>query len=118
GYAGVELVRLLARHPNARIAYLTSESSGGRPLAEVFPHLSGYVPGTLTPFVASDAASLCDVVFLARGNGWAMKHAGELLEGGVRVVDIAADFRLRDTGVWRESYGMEHAAVDLLREAV
>ncbi len=118
GYAGVEIVRLLTRHPNAQITCVTSESRSGVPLSAVFPHLSGYVPEHLRPFSPTEVAELADVVFLARGNGWAMKHAATLLQAGVKVIDIAADFRLRDPAVWREYYGCEHEAVDLLAEAV
>ncbi len=118
GYAGVEIVRLLVRHPNAQITCVTSESRSGVPLSAVFPHLSGYVPEQLRPFSPKETAELADVVFLARGNGWAMKHAAALLRAGVKVIDIAADFRLRDPAVWREYYGCEHEAGDLLAEAV
>lgn len=118
GYAGVEIVRLLARHPNARITLATSESQSGEPLSAVFPHLTGYEPDPLRAFSAQEAVSLCDVVFLARGNGWGMRHARSLVEAGVRVIDIAADFRLRDPAVWEDYYGSAHEAEDLLREAV
>ncbi len=118
GYAGAELVRLLATHPSARITLLSSESSDGELLSSIYPGLRGAADIELQPFDAVRASSECDVVFLARGNGWAMEHAGELLENGCRVIDIAADFRLTDPGVWKDYYGVEHTAPVLLQEAV
>ncbi|MCC6484784.1 MAG: N-acetyl-gamma-glutamyl-phosphate reductase [Armatimonadetes bacterium] len=118
GYAGVELVRLLSLHPNASLAYLSSESQDGQLLSTVYPHLTGYADITLKAFDPEEAAECCDVVFLARGNGWAMKHAGRLLEAGCKVVDVAADFRLESPDIWEKYYRMPHDAQMLLGEAV
>lgn len=118
GYAGVEIVRLLVSHPEARLSYLTSESRGGSSLSDVYPHLRGFANLELQAFDPSVAVKECDVVFLARGNGWAMRHARELLDGGCKVIDVAADFRLGDPEVWKDYYGMEHEAESLLDEAV
>lgn len=118
GYAGVELVRLLTRHPCARVTYVTSASRAGDSLDAVYPHLLGFTDTPLVEFDPAEAADACDLVFLARGNGWAMEHAGELLDSGCRVIDIAADFRLADLDVWQEHYGSEHTAEELAAEAV
>ncbi len=118
GYSGVELVRLLTRHPSARVTYVTSESRSGDSLDAVYAHLLGFSDTPLVEFDPAEAADACDLVFLARGNGWAMEHAGELLDSGCRVIDIAADFRLADLDVWQEHYGSEHTAEELAAEAV
>jgi N-acetyl-gamma-glutamyl-phosphate reductase len=117
GYTGVELIRLLLGHPDVEIAAVTSRSEAGRALEEIFPNLRGC--GGLR-FEAPDPQRLagCDVVFFATPNGTAMRWARELLDGGVRIIDLAADFRLRDPALWERWYGMEHACPELLEEAV
>jgi N-acetyl-gamma-glutamyl-phosphate reductase len=117
GYTGVELLRLLAGHPDVTLSVITSRSEAGRPVADLFPNLRGH---TDLCFTAPDAGALesCDVVFFATPNGTAMKLVPGLLEAGVRVVDLAADFRLRDAAVWEQWYGMPHACPELLAEAV
>ena len=117
GYTGVELLRLLARHPNVELAVITSRSEAGTPVADLFPNLRGYVE---LAFSEPDANVLksCDAVFFATPNGTAMKMARELLEAGVKVIDLAADFRLKDPEVWKAWYGMDHACPELLEEAV
>jgi N-acetyl-gamma-glutamyl-phosphate reductase len=117
GYTGVELLRLLAVHPGARIELVTSRGEAGRPVADLFPNLRGHV--TLT-FSAPDPARLaeCDLVFFATPNGTAMAHVPALLAAGARVIDLAADFRLRDAELWAQWYGQTHACPELLGEAV
>jgi N-acetyl-gamma-glutamyl-phosphate reductase len=117
GYTGVELLRLLAQHPNARLRVITSRTEAGTPVCEMFPNLRGRVA---LDFAAPSAATLtgCDVVFFATPNGVAMGEARALLDAGVRVIDIAADFRLRDVALWEKWYGMRHACPDLVAEAV
>jgi N-acetyl-gamma-glutamyl-phosphate reductase len=117
GYTGVELLRLLVAHPHAELAVITSRSEAGRPVADLFPNLRGH---TTLSFTAPDAGGLegCDVVFFATPNGTAMTLVPDLLAAGVRVVDLAADFRLRDVAAWEQWYGMPHACPDLLAEAV
>ena len=117
GYTGVELLRLVAQHPNARLQSITSRKEAGMPVAEMFPNLRGRVD---LAFCESAAANLqaCDLVFFATPNGVAMQDAPALLEAGVRVIDLAADFRIRDVAVWEKWYGMKHAAPDLLEHAV
>ncbi len=117
GYTGVELLRLLAAHPEVELVAITSRSEAGQSVAELFPNLRGHVD---LVFSEPDKAALheCDVVFFATPNGIAMQHTPALLEAGVRVIDLAADFRLKDPAVWAEWYGQPHACPQLLAEAV
>ncbi|MGF1548480.1 MAG: N-acetyl-gamma-glutamyl-phosphate reductase [Thiotrichales bacterium] len=117
GYTGVELLRLLAMHPEVKIAAVTSRAEAGKSVAQLFPNLRGWVDLT---FEAPDQARLagCDVVFFATPNGTAMQQAPDLLHAGVRVIDLAADFRLKDPQVWEKWYGMPHVCPELLDEAV
>lgn len=117
GYTGVELLRLLAQHPQVEITAITSRKEAGLPVAEMFPSLRGRVDLT---FSTPEEAPLkhCDVVFFATPNGVAMQQTRELLEAGVRVIDLAADFRIQDIAEWQRWYGMEHACPDLVAEAV
>ena len=117
GYTGLELLRLLSAHPQAELRCVTSRGERGREVAEVFPSLRGRVG---LSFVAPDDAPLsaCDVVFFAAPNGVAMTQAPPLLEAGVKVIDLSADFRLGDAAEWEHWYRMPHACPDLLREAV
>jgi N-acetyl-gamma-glutamyl-phosphate reductase len=117
GYTGVELLRLLAQHPQVSLQVITSRSEAGRAVAELFPNLRGV---TDLEFSMPDATRLqsCDLVFFATPNGTAMTMAPDLLASGVRIVDLAADFRLRDAGEWEQWYGMPHACPELLGEAV
>jgi N-acetyl-gamma-glutamyl-phosphate reductase len=117
GYTGVELLRLLARHPEAQLTAITSRGEAGLPVADMFPSLRGWVD---LRFVAPSDAALhtCDVVFFATPNGIAMQQVQELVDAGVRVIDLAADFRIRDVAEWEKWYGMRHAAPTLVAEAV
>ncbi len=117
GYTGVELLRLLAAHPLVRLAVITSRGDAGTPVANMFPNLRGRVD---LAFTAPDPAALaaCDVVFFATPNGIAMKEAGDLLGKGVKVIDLAADFRIKDVPEWEAWYGMPHASPALVAEAV
>ena len=117
GYTGVELLRLLAQHPAARLRVITSRNEAGTRVADMFPNLRGRI--TLDFSVPSVATLTgCDVVFFATPNGVAMGEARTLLDAGVRVIDIAADFRLRDVALWEKWYGMKHACPELVAEAV
>lgn len=117
GYTGVELLRLLALHPQAELSVITSRGEAGQPVAEMFPSLRGYVDLSFIDPVQADLGA-CDVVFFATPNGIAMQQARALLDKGVRVVDLAADFRIQDIAVWEKWYGMTHACPDLVSEAV
>jgi N-acetyl-gamma-glutamyl-phosphate reductase len=117
GYTGVELLRLLARHPMVKLQAITSRGDAGSRVDSMFPSLRGRID---LVFVAPQEARLeeCDVVFFATPNGIAMRQARALLDAGVRVIDLAADFRIRDVTEWQKWYGMEHAAPELVHEAV
>jgi N-acetyl-gamma-glutamyl-phosphate reductase len=117
GYTGVELLRLLARHPRVELKAITSRKEAGMPVAEMFPNLRGRVS---LAFSTPEEAGLeqCDVVFFATPNGVAMQQTRALLDAGVKVIDLAADFRIKDVKVWEQWYKMEHACPDLIEEAV
>ncbi len=117
GYTGVELLRLLANHPGAQVVAVTSRKEAGMKVAEMFPSLRGRVDVAFTTPDESDLKQ-CDVVFFATPHGVAMAQARELLEAGVKVIDLAADFRLKDPAVFAKWYAMEHSCTDLLDEAV
>lgn len=117
GYTGVELLRLLAQHPEAELKAITSRGEAGQKVADMFPSLRGRVDVAFeTPQEAR--LSECDVVFFATPNGIAMQQARELLAAGVRVIDLAADFRINDVAEWEKWYGMNHASPELVAEAV
>jgi N-acetyl-gamma-glutamyl-phosphate reductase len=117
GYTGVELLRLLLGHPRVELALVTSRSETGRPVAELFPSLRGH---TALRYCAPDAAALkeCQAVFFAAPNGTAMHQVPALLDAGVKVIDLSADFRIRDAALWKQWYGQEHASPALLKRAV
>ncbi|MDX5333139.1 MAG: N-acetyl-gamma-glutamyl-phosphate reductase [Gammaproteobacteria bacterium] len=117
GYTGVELLRLLVRHPQVEVKCVTSRGEAGTRVDAMFPNLRGFID---LEFIEPDAAPLaeCDLVFFATPNGTAMQSVPALVQAGVRVIDLAADFRLRDAAEWGEWYGMAHACPDLLAEAV
>ncbi|MBF0138122.1 MAG: N-acetyl-gamma-glutamyl-phosphate reductase [Magnetococcus sp. DMHC-1] len=118
GYTGGELVRLLARHPAARITWVTSERYAERPLTDAFPHLRSAGNLVCQKLVPNRVAVECQIVFCAMPHLASMDVIPQLLGQGCRVVDLSADFRLRDAKVFREWYGAEHKAADLLGEAV
>ena len=117
GYTGVELLRLLANHPQADVSVITSRSEAGIPVSSLFPNLRGHIDLAYTePDV--DELKSCDLVFFATPNGTAMKMVPELLDGDVKIIDLAADFRIKDIAVWEKWYGMTHACPDVVAEAV
>ncbi|VAW69844.1 N-acetyl-gamma-glutamyl-phosphate reductase [hydrothermal vent metagenome] len=117
GYTGVELLRLLVAHSGVDLSVITSRSEAGLAVSGLYPNLRGHID---ICFSEPDIAELsgCDVVFFATPNGTAMTLAPQLLEAGVKVIDLAADFRLKDTDSWQQWYGMEHACPKVLAEAV
>ena len=117
GYTGVELLRLLVRHGGVELRAITSRKEAGMPVARMFPGLRGHVDLAFTEPSAQGLRG-CDVVFFATPNGVAMNEARALLEAGARVVDLSADFRLRDVAEWQRWYGVKHASPELVSEAV
>ena len=117
GYTGVELLRLLAQHPHCELRAITSRKEAGMPVADMFPNLRGRVSLRFTEPAAA-GLNQCDVVFFATPNGVAMQEARALVDAGVRIIDLAADFRIRDVAVWEQWYNMKHACPELVAEAV
>ncbi|WP_423681364.1 MULTISPECIES: N-acetyl-gamma-glutamyl-phosphate reductase [unclassified Undibacterium] len=117
GYTGVELLRLLAMHPAVELTAITSRKEDGLPVADMYPSLRGRVN---LAFSSPDKAKLteCDVVFFATPHGVAMAQTPELLAAGVKVIDLAADFRMKDVAQFEKWYGVPHACPDVLKEAV
>jgi len=118
GYTGVELLRLLARHPEVEVDAITSRSEAGLGVAELYPNLRGHYDELRFSEPDPERLARCDAVFFATPHGVAHALAGDLLERGTRVIDLSADFRLRDAGVWADWYGQPHGAPGLLEEAV
>jgi len=120
GYTGVELLRLLAAHPEARVQAITSRSEAGVSVGTMFSSLRGLGPLSDLKFSDPAGAGLarCDVVFFATPHGVAMGQARELVGAGVKIIDLAADFRLKDTAEFQRWYKMPHACPDLLAESV
>lgn len=120
GYAGMELVRLLVGHPGLELVRATSRSEAGKRLEDLYPFLQGFPMGELvvTPSDPDDLAASCRLVFLAVPHGAAMDMAGQLVDRGVKVVDLSADFRLRASAVYEQWYKLPHRRPDLLPRAV
>jgi N-acetyl-gamma-glutamyl-phosphate reductase len=120
GYTGVELLRLLEGHPQAEVRTVTSRKEAGMPVAEMFPSLRGLKRFGHLRYVGPAEAELarCDVVFFATPHGVAMSEARALTSAGVKIIDLAADFRLKDAAEFERWYKMPHACPDLLAEAV
>lgn len=117
GYTGVELLRLLARHPNVQLQVITSRGEAGLPVAEMFPSLRGVVELAFSDPATVDLTQ-CDVVFFATPHGVAMAQAPALVAAGVKVIDLAADFRLQDAAVFEKWYKLPHSCTDILQDAV
>lgn len=117
GYTGVELLRILARHPNAQLHAITSRTEAGSPVSDMFPSLRGAVNLKFSD-PASGILNECDVVFFATPHGVAMAQAPALIAAGVRVVDLGADFRLQDTAVFEKWYKLAHTCTDTLKESI
>ena len=117
GYTGVELLRILVQHPEVNLKVVTSRGEDGLPVADLYPNLR---PFTDIRFTVPDVKTLseCDLVFFATPHGVAMNMMPELLASNVRVIDLGADFRIKDVEEWSKWYGMEHTCPDLVAEAV
>ena len=117
GYTGVELLRILAQHPQAQLVAITSRKQAGMAVADMFPSLRGSVLLAYSDPASTDLAH-CDAVFFATPNAVAMAQAAALLDSGARVIDLSADFRIRDIAEWERWYGTRHAAPGLIAQAV
>lgn len=118
GYTGVELLRLLVKHPSVNIYAVTSRGEAGTRVADIYPNLRKHLPQLTFTEPTLDTLAACDLVFFATPNGTAMKQAPELLSKGVKIIDLAADFRLNSVQDWESWYAMPHSCPDLLAEAV
>ncbi len=116
GYTGVELLRILARHPEADLVAVTSRAESGMPVADMFPSLRGRVSIAFSD-PAKSSLDQCDLVFFATPNGVAMGQTGALLGAGVKVIDLSADFRIKDIAEWEKWYKQKHAAPELVAQA-
>src|SRR5258706_7703559 len=117
GYTGIELLRILARHPQSELVAITSRKEAGIPVAEVFPSLRGVVAISYSDPLKSDLAK-CDVVFFATPKTVAMGEAGALVEAGVRVVDLSVDFRIKNVAEWEKWCKAKHAGPELIAQVV
>lgn len=117
GYTGVELLRILARHPEAQLVAVTSRAEAGMPVADMFPSLRGRVSVAFSD-PAKSGLEQCDLVFFATPNGVAMGQARALLDAGAKIIDLSADFRLQDVPDWEKWYKQKHAAPELVAQAV
>lgn len=118
GYTGVELLRLLATHRGAEVVAITSRSEAGMSVAELFPNLRGHYDELRYSEPDIDVLSQCDLVFFATPHGVAMSMMPELVYRGVRVIDLSADFRIKDTDLWAKWYGMPHSCPHIVAQAV
>jgi N-acetyl-gamma-glutamyl-phosphate reductase len=117
GYTGIELLRILAQHPESELVAITSRKEAGIRADRLFPSLRGVVDLAYSDPSKTDLAK-CDVVFFATPNAVAMSEAKALVQAGVRVIDLSADFRIRDVAEWEKWYKVSHAAPELLAQAV
>lgn len=117
GYTGVELLRLLSNHPDVDIRLITSRSEAGMPVSDMFPNLRGHVD-LLFSEPDDEALAQCDVVFFATPHTVAMSSVPALMQRGVRVIDLSADFRLKDTDLWAKWYNTPHTCPEYAEQAV
>lgn len=117
GYTGVELIRLLLNHPNVEIYQITSRNDKGKRVDEIYPSFRGVLNNILVSPEDADLKNV-DIVFFATPNGIAMNYAEGLIEAGKLVIDLAADFRIKDQGIWEKWYGLEHKSPNLINKAV
>ena len=118
GYTGAELLRLLHLHPHAEVSYLTAHTYAGKTVGELYPHLPPYADMRFEEFEAGDALKQAELFFICLPHGEAMQAVPQLLNGGAKVIDLSADFRLDSASQYQEWYGLEHTAVAYLEEAV
>jgi N-acetyl-gamma-glutamyl-phosphate reductase len=117
GYTGVELLRILLLHPGVEVTTVTSRADAGQRVDKIYPSLRGFCNLTFT-LPEIEQLQNCQVVFFATPNGTAMTMAGQLLIMGIKVIDLSADFRLKDVTSWEKWYGMTHSEPDLIAAAV
>jgi len=117
GYTGVELLRLLLQHPLAKVVALTADTHANQPIGKVFPSLTGFLDLTCLPLDTSKLAAEAEFVFLALPHKTSMAVGADLIQRGARVLDLSADYRLKDAAAYPRWYGVQHVAPHLLKEA-
>jgi len=117
GYTGIELLRLLVKHPEVEIVTLTADSHAGKNIADIAPSLKGWVDQTLIK-LSPELATKCDVLFLALPHTTSMQNVPELLKGGCKIIDLSADYRLHDAKVYSEWYKTPHLNPEIIKQAV
>lgn len=118
GYAGIETVRLLLKHPEAEVVRIVSHSYAGQKISDLYPNLRGICDIECSALDADDIAQSCDVVFTALPHGASKEVIPKLYEKGVKIIDLSGDFRYNDVKVYEKWYGQEHSAPELLKESV
>ena len=118
GYTGAELVRLLSQHPHVQLTAVTSEKSAGAAISAVYPHLQGIVPLSFEALAPEALAERADVLFLALPHTKSMGPVASCMKAGKRVIDLSADFRLKDPGTYEAWYQTAHAQPQLIKDAV
>lgn len=118
GYAGIEVVRLLTRHPDAEITRIVSQSFAGQRISDVYQNLRGICDVVCTTLDVEDISRSCDLVFTALPHGASKEVIPSLYEKGLKVIDLSGDFRYRDAGVYEQWYGAPHSSPELLKESV
>ncbi len=118
GYAGIETVRILLRHPEVEITRIVSQSYAGQKIAEVYPNLMGICDITCSALDVDDIAKNCDVVFTALPHGASKEVIPSLYAKGLKVIDLSGDFRYNDPAVYEAWYGEKHSNPELLEESV
>ncbi len=117
GYTGAELLRLLLQHPMAKVVALTADAHANQPIGKVFPSLAGFLELTCLPLDTTKLAAEAEFVFLGLPHKTSMAVGADLIQRGARVLDLSADFRLKDATAYPRWYGVEHMAPHLLKEA-
>lgn len=118
GYTGVELVRVLSRHPNVELVSLTSQTYSGQKFDSVFPGSAGFTDLILEPQDAAELASRCDIIFTALPHGVSMEVVQEITSRGKKVVDLGADYRFDRVDVYEQWYKVEHKTPELAQRSV
>jgi N-acetyl-gamma-glutamyl-phosphate reductase len=118
GYTGAELLRLLAQHPQVKLTAVTSEKSAGSPVSAVFPHLRNVVGLTFEALAPESLAKRADVIFLALPHTKSLGPVAGCVPAGIKVIDLSADYRLKDPVVYEQWYQTSHGHPDVLKQAV
>lgn len=118
GYTGVELLRLLAQHPQVEVSVITSRAEAGRCVTEIFANLRGHYDSLFFSEPDFSVLKQCDVIFFATPHGVAQSMMDELMRAGCRVIDLSADFRIKDIPTWEKWYGQAHGCPEWVEQAV